>query len=235
MTSRSAVAEVGANILNCLLVANLRATLEANLSAPTITDRVDRMGYRLKPQSQEKHRKPIVLFLMLALALIPALSRFASAEQTPWMHVPENSFDQGWGLLDLSRLWDTERWQEQRSLTGSWGGTREQLYKYGIAVLVSYEGGSATNPVGGELHKVRYCDTFGVALFLDLERLFNFKDTFLLASAAQRQGHSLSADIPNFYNGRAVGLSASGSRRRMERPRRTAAGPGGFVPPGTSS
>jgi len=74
------------------------------------------------------------------LALIATLlSRFASAEQTPWMHIPENSFDQGWGLLDLSRLRDTGHWQEQRSLTGSWDGAREQLYKEGIASLGSYE------------------------------------------------------------------------------------------------
>jgi porin len=147
----------------------------------------------------QKHRKPVVRVLMLVLCVIAALSRFASAEQTPWMHIPENSFDQGWGLLDLDRLWDAGQWQEQRALTGSWGGTREQLYQAGIAVLGSYEGEFATNPVGGEVHKARYCDTLGVALFLDLERLFNFKDTFFLASAAQRLGHSLSADIPNFF------------------------------------
>jgi len=115
------------------------------------------------------------------------------------MHIPENSFDQGWGLLDLNRLWDTGHWQEQRSLTGSWDGAREQLYKDGIAFLGSYESAFDENPVGGQVHKARYADTSGIAVFLDLERLLNSKDTFLLASAAQRSGHSLSADIPNFF------------------------------------
>jgi hypothetical protein len=84
-------------------------------------------------------RTTFVLFLVLAL-ITTLRSRFASAEQTPWMHIPENSFDQGWGL-DLNRLWDTGHWQEQRSLTGSWDGVREQLYKDGIAFLGSYKRG----------------------------------------------------------------------------------------------
>lgn len=157
---------------------------ETNISPATTIDRVVAGDRWKRFERGEKHRKPVVLVLVLVLSVIAALSRFASAEQTPWMHIPENSFDQGWGLLDLDRLWDTGRWQVQNALSGSWGGTREQLCKYGIAVLGSYEGEFATNPVGGDLHNARYCDTLGVAPFLDLQRMFNFKDTFLLASVA---------------------------------------------------
>ena len=30
-----------------------------------------------------------------------------------FMHIPENSFDQGGGLLDLDRLWEYGSWKEQ--------------------------------------------------------------------------------------------------------------------------
>jgi hypothetical protein len=55
-------------------------------------------------------RRTLVLLVVLAL-IANLLSRFARAERTPWMHIPENGFNQGWGLLDLNRLWDTGHWQ----------------------------------------------------------------------------------------------------------------------------
>jgi porin len=84
-------------------------------------------------------------------------------------------------------------------MTGGWGGIRSDLYDAGIALMGFYQSELDTNPVGGNLHKVRYVHDLSFAGFFDLERLFRLKNTFLLVSMAQRTGSSLSSDIPNFF------------------------------------
>ena len=143
--------------------------------------------------------RQILLILLFEIACLVIASRLG-ADETPWMRVPpEGRSDEGWGLLDLGRLYDVEYWQGQHSMTGSWGGTRNDLYNAGIALIGAYEGELDTNPVGGELHKVRYVDNLAFAGFLDLERLFHLKNTFFLVSMAEGSGSSLSSDIPNFF------------------------------------
>ena len=69
----------------------------------------------------------------------------------------------------------------------------------GISVFGSYESESAGNPVGGEDHKFRYTHNLALGIALDLGSLLGLSDTYLLASASERTGNSLSNDIPNFF------------------------------------
>ncbi len=116
------------------------------------------------------------------------------------MHPPEQRFDDGWGILSLEGLYDSASLEGQESLTGSWGGLRERLYRAGIAILGSYESEVAGNPLGGDVHKVRYTQNVGVGVFVDLEQLFHLNGTYFLVSAADSPGRSLSSDIPNFFD-----------------------------------
>lgn len=116
------------------------------------------------------------------------------------MHPPEQQFDDGWGILSLEGLYGSASLEGQESSIGSWGGLRDRLYRAGIAILGSYESEVAGNPLGGDVHKVRYVESVGVGVFLDLEQLFNLKGTYFLASAAENSGSSLSTDVPNFFD-----------------------------------
>ncbi len=140
----------------------------------------------------------LIVALTIAGILLATTVR-GYAEQTPWMHTPEQHFDDGWGILSLEGLFDSASLEGQDSLTGSWGGWRERLYRAGIAILGSYESETAGNPLGGEVHKVRYTHNVAIGAFLDLEQLFHLKGTYFLVSAADRAGSNLSSEIPNFF------------------------------------
>jgi len=143
--------------------------------------------------------KRSALLSLVVAAMIAATASALRAEQTPWMHVADEYSGENWGIFDLENLWDSGAWQDRHSFTGNWGTLRPELARAGIAVLGSYDTETDGNPVGGDLRKVRLCDTLGIAGFMDLERLFHLKNTFFLVSMATRMGHSLSADIPNFF------------------------------------
>ena len=119
------------------------------------------------------------------------------AYTTPWMHAPE--FDGGWSLLDPSTWSDPNEWQRQTALTGGWGGLRQTLHNDGIDFTGLYMMESAGNPIGGDLHKLRYTHDLGLAIYLDLGKLLGLKHTYFLVSASQRVGNNLSGDIPNFF------------------------------------
>ncbi len=140
-----------------------------------------------------------IVVLTIAGILLTTVAR-VNADETPWMHPPEQRFDYGWGILSLEGLYDSASLEGQESLTGSWGGLRERLYRAGIAILGSYESEVAGNPSGGDVHKVRYTQNVGVGVFLDLEQLFHLKGAYFLVSAAESPGSSLSGDIPNFFD-----------------------------------
>ena len=116
---------------------------------------------------------------------------------TPWMHAPE--FDGGWGLLNPSNWSDPSEWEGQTALTGGWGGLRQTLHDDGIDFTGLYMMESAGNPIGGDLHKLRYTHDLGTAIYLDLGKLLGLKHTYFLVSASQRVGNNLSGDIPNFF------------------------------------
>jgi hypothetical protein len=119
------------------------------------------------------------------------------AYTTPWMHAPE--FDGGWGLLDPSTWSDPNEWERQTALTGGWGGLRQTLRNDGIDFTGLYMMESAGNPIGGNLHKLRYTHDLGLGIYLDLDKLLGLKHTYFLVSASQRVGNNLSGDIPNFF------------------------------------
>jgi porin len=89
--------------------------------------------------------------------------------------------------------------QRQTALTGGWGGLRQTLYNDGIDFTGLYMMESAGNPTGGNLHKLRYTQDLGLAIYLDLDKLLGLKHTYFLATASQRVGNNLSGDIPNFF------------------------------------
>lgn len=119
------------------------------------------------------------------------------AYTTPWMHAPK--FDGGWGLLDPSTWSDPNEWERQTALTGGWGGLRQTLHNDGIDFTGLYMMESAGNPIGGNLHKLRYTHDLGLAIYLDLGKLLGLKHTYFLVSVSQRVGNNLSGDIPNFF------------------------------------
>jgi porin len=134
---------------------------------------------------------------ILWIAMIILSAAPVHAYTTPWMHAPE--FDGGWSLLDPSTWSDPNEWQRQTALTGGWGGLRQTLHNDGIDFTGLYMMESAGNPIGGDLHKLRYTHDLGLAIYLDLGKLLGLKHTYFLVSASQRVGNNLSGDIPNFF------------------------------------
>src|SRR5580704_13952030 len=124
----------------------------------------------------------------------------AQTFSTPWMHSAQGDWATPWGVIDPRILFFPPSWGQLTGATGNWGGLRSQLSETGISFFGSYESESAGNPVGGEVHKLRYTHNIALGIALDLHQLLGLTDTYLLASASERTGNSLSQDIPNFFN-----------------------------------
>ncbi len=123
----------------------------------------------------------------------------AQTFSTPWMHSAQGDWATPWGALDPRILFYPPSWGQLTGATGNWDGIRSRLSDQGISVFGSYESESAGNPVGGEDHKFRYTHNLALGIALDLGSLLGLSDTYLLASASERTGNSLSNDIPNFF------------------------------------
>jgi carbohydrate-selective porin OprB len=115
----------------------------------------------------------------------------ARAYTTPWMHLEDTEFDKGWGLLSPANLAEPDAWESHSALTGGWGGRREFLHRDGIDFAGLYMMESAGNPLGGDLHKLRYTYDLGLGVYLDLDKLLGLKGTYFLASAPDRAGNDL--------------------------------------------
>jgi len=137
--------------------------------------------------------------LLLSYVLSAASSAQAQTFSTPWMHSAQGDWATPWGVLDPQILFYPPSWGQLTGATGNWDGFRSQLSEAGISAFGSYESESAGNPVGGEDHKFRYTDNIALGIALDLDRLVGLSDTYFLASASDRNGSSLSNDIPNFF------------------------------------
>jgi carbohydrate-selective porin OprB len=151
----------------------------------------------------------------LAAVVFPILSAAAPAvgsQRTEWMIPPQEELDTTWGILDPHSLFDWNGMQEERTLTGGWAGERSRLRAAGVGFAGSYVSETAGNPVGGTTHKLRYTHNIGLGVFLDVERLLGLSDTYVLVSASNREGNSLSRDIPNFF---AVQQLYGGSTTRL--------------------
>jgi porin len=108
---------------------------------------------------------------------------------TPWLHPPTWTPDQGWGVF-------SGKWRTTGALTGSWGGLRDRLAKHGVQWITAYFGQFAANPVGGERQGVSWRGELDTALYLDLERLMNWKRGYFTASFSYiNPGNSLSPDF----------------------------------------
>ena len=137
----------------------------------------------------------VVSFLLLSI--FPTAGE-AQTFSTPWMHATNEDWASEWGVLDPMILFAPASWAQLKGATGNWDGLRSDLSEAGISFFGSYESESAGNPVGGEVHKLRYTHNIALGIALDLQKLLGLTDTYLLASASERTGNSLSNDIPNF-------------------------------------
>jgi len=114
---------------------------------------------------------------------------------TYWLHPPEYTPDQEWGIF-------SGKWRTTPSITGSWGGFRDNLEQKGVQVMVAYFGQLATNPLGGEKKGVSWKGDISGSIFMDMERLTGWKGGYLLFSVSYvNPGRSLSPDyIGNFFS-----------------------------------
>jgi porin len=87
--------------------------------------------------------------------------------------------------------------RERDYLTGDWGGLRDRLKGWGVFPNAAYFADILGNPVGGEIHKVRYAHDIGVDLLLDFQRMIGLEGSRLHVTMSSRTGNDLSADIGN--------------------------------------
>jgi len=147
-------------------------------------------------------RSLVVGFVLAGiLAAAPAQAQTFS---TPWMHATNQDWASEWGVIDPQILFAPGSWAQLNAATGNWDGVRTDLAHAGVSMFGSYESESAGNPVGGDVHKFRYTHNIALGIAVDLQELLGrtlpgLDDTYFLASASERTGNSLSADIPNFF------------------------------------
>ena len=78
-------------------------------------------------------------------------------------------------------------------LSGNWLGERDLLDTKGINFSTIYTANIAGNPVGGKTPGgFTYCDNFSFGCLIETEKLFGWHGGYLLMSALQRDGYSLS-------------------------------------------
>ncbi len=113
---------------------------------------------------------------------------------TPWLHPPEWVPAQQWGVF-------SGKWRTPASLTGSMGGFMDSLVEDGVQFIVAYFGQFSANPLGGGREGVSWKGDINVGIYLDLERLINWKRAYITASFSYiNPGSSLTNDfIGNFF------------------------------------
>lgn len=108
---------------------------------------------------------------------------------TPWLHPPTWAPNHDWGVF-------SGKWRTAGALTGSWGGPRDRLAEHGVQWITAYFGQFVANPAGGERQGVSWKGDIDTGLFLDLERLVNWKGGYFTASFSYvNPGNSLSPDF----------------------------------------
>jgi porin len=103
---------------------------------------------------------------------------------TSWLHPPPHVPGEGWGLLgNAHTLFATGDWHEITSITGGWGGARDDLMRRGLALSVGYVGALSSNPVGDAGDgRTKWTNDLGAGVFADLERLAGWNRTYFTAS-----------------------------------------------------
>ena len=87
-----------------------------------------------------------------------------------------------------------QRWFDQDTMTGNWGGERTSLQDAGINLRAHFTTESAGNPSGGNYQAVRYTQQIDFGADFDLERLMRIHDAKIQVTLTDRIGGSLSAD-----------------------------------------
>jgi carbohydrate-selective porin OprB len=87
-----------------------------------------------------------------------------------------------------------QRWFDQDTMTGNWGGSRSSLRDAGIDLRAHFTTESAGNPSGGNYQAVRYTQQIDFGANFDLDRLMSIKDSKIQVTLTDRVGSSLSAD-----------------------------------------
>jgi porin len=91
-------------------------------------------------------------------------------------------------------------WLAGDSLTGDWGGLREQWKGMGIEPWAEFTAEMAGNPVGGQRQGFRYAQELDFGVNLDLDKLAGLKGTAFHLTFSEWAGHSLSEDrIGNIF------------------------------------
>jgi porin len=87
-----------------------------------------------------------------------------------------------------------QRWFDQDTMTGNWGGERTSLQDAGINLRAHFTTESAGNPSGGNYQAVRYTQQIDFGADFDLGRLMRIHDAKIQVTLTDRVGGSLSAD-----------------------------------------
>ena len=87
-----------------------------------------------------------------------------------------------------------QRWFDQDTMTGNWGGERTSLQDAGIDLRAHFTTESAGNPSGGNYQAVRYTQQIDFGADFDLDRLMRIHDAKIQVTLTDRVGGSLSAD-----------------------------------------
>ena len=87
-----------------------------------------------------------------------------------------------------------QRWFDQDTMTGNWGGVRSSLRDAGIDLRAHFTTESAGNSSGGNYQAVRYTQQIDFGADFDLDRLMSIHDAKIQVTLTDRVGSSLSAD-----------------------------------------
>ncbi|MFC1643762.1 carbohydrate porin [Candidatus Omnitrophota bacterium] len=84
---------------------------------------------------------------------------------------------------------------EQRTMTGTWGGLRDDMYESGITVASTYVCDVLGNVSGGKDKGVRYDHSMGLDINMDLEEMADMEGLQFHVSGLYRAGRNLSTDV----------------------------------------
>jgi porin len=87
-----------------------------------------------------------------------------------------------------------QRWFDEDTMTGNWGGARSSLQDAGIDLRAHFTTESAGNSSGGNYQAVRYTQQIDFGADFDLDRLMRIHDAKIQVTLTDRVGGSLSAD-----------------------------------------
>ena len=88
-----------------------------------------------------------------------------------------------------------QRWADQPTMTGDWGGLRTRWSDAGVSIFATYGVNLAGNPVGGLEQDVTYVDDQSWGADFDLGKLFRMDGTAVRLSFNNRDGVNLSSDM----------------------------------------